>query len=108
MNHRFGPVFILGLLALLAAHTQWKGHACFVAGGDMSALLHLAAPQAGAGGLLLGWLDETNGGESRWLRLQPGNASGGSFVAAPVQTLFASQINQLRLSEKALEVRYES
>lgn len=96
------------LLALLAAHTQWKGHACFVAGGDMLSLLHLAAAQAGAGGLLLGWLDETKGGESNWLRLRPGNASGGNFVAAPIQTLFVKQINQLRLSKKALEARYES
>jgi hypothetical protein len=96
------------LLALLAAHTQWKGHACFVAGGDILSLLRLAAAQAGEGGLLLGWLDETEGGKSNWLRLRPDNPSGGSFVAAPVQTLFVRQINQLRLTEKALEVRYES
>ena len=60
------------LLALLAARLDWKGHACFMAGGEPEALLRLAAAQAGKDGILLGWLDEMDGGESRWLRLRPG------------------------------------
>jgi hypothetical protein len=94
------------LLALLAAQTRWTGHACFVAGGDALSLLRLAAVQAG-GGLLLGWLDETEGGESRWLRLKPDNASNEGFIAAPVQTLFAERITHVRLTGKAMEVRRE-
>ncbi len=96
------------LLALLAAQMGWNGQACFVAGGGMQSLLQLAAAQAGEGGLLLGWLDETDGGESKWLRLLPCDVSEGGFVAASVQTLFVGQVSRLRLTEKALEVRYES
>lgn len=96
------------LLALLAAQMGWNGQACFVAGGGMQSLLQLAAAQVGEDGLLLGWLDETDGGESKWLRLLPCDVSERGFVTAPVQTLFAGQVSRLRLTEKALEVRYES
>ncbi len=59
------------LLALLAAQLDWSGHACFVAGGAPQGLLELAAAQAGAGGVLLGWVDEMDGGSTNWLRLHP-------------------------------------
>jgi hypothetical protein len=57
------------LLALLAAQMNWSGNACFVAGAEPQALLRLAATQAGNGGMLLGWVDEMNGGSTNWLRL---------------------------------------
>lgn len=59
------------LLAMLAAKLEWTGHACFVAGGEPQALLRLAAAQAGSAGILLGWVDEMDGGSTNWLRLFP-------------------------------------
>ena len=58
------------LLALLAAQMDWTGHACFLAGAQPHDLLRLAAAQAGEGGVLLGCVDEANGGSSNWLRLR--------------------------------------
>lgn len=60
------------LLALLAAQMGWTGHACFLAAAQAQDLLRLATVQAGAGGALLGQVDEINGGTSNWLRLRRG------------------------------------
>jgi hypothetical protein len=93
------------LLALLAARTDWKGHACFVAGAEPLALLSLAAAQAGNDGVLLGWLDEMDSGVSNWLRLRPCEGDAGSFDAAPVEAIFSTQISHLRLDNTGLKVR---
>lgn len=58
------------LLALLAAQMDWTGHACFLAAAQPQDVLRLATAQAGAGGALLGYVDETGGGTSNWLRLR--------------------------------------
>lgn len=58
------------LLALLAVHMDWTGHACFLAGAQPQDLLRLAVAQAGEGGVLLGCVDETNSGSTHWLRLR--------------------------------------
>ena len=60
------------LLAWLAAQMDWTGHACFLATAQPQDLLRLVTAQAGAGGALLGYVDETNGGTSNWLRLRRG------------------------------------
>lgn len=57
------------LLALLAAQMGWMGNACFVAASKPQDLLRLATAQAGAGGALLGCVDEADGGVTHWLRL---------------------------------------
>lgn len=93
------------LLALLAAQMTWKGHAIFVAGGDAAALLRLAGARSGADGVLLGWLDEMDGGETNWLRLRPCAEASGDFVAASPVTMFSPQISHLRLTREGLEVR---
>lgn len=59
------------LLALLAAQMDWTGHACFLAAALPQDLLRLASVQTGPGGVLLGCVDETEGGSSNWLRLRP-------------------------------------
>lgn len=59
------------LLALLAAQMDWTGHACFLAAALPQDLLRLASVQTGRGGVLLGCVDETEGGSSNWLRLRP-------------------------------------
>jgi hypothetical protein len=92
------------LLALLAAQMDWKGHACFVAGAEPGAILRLAAAQAGKDGVLLGWLDEMDGGVSSWLRLRPCEEVAGGFQAA-AETLFSTQISHLRLVNTGVEVR---
>lgn len=91
-------------LALLAAQTSWNGQACFVAGAEPLALLRLAGAQEGKGGMLLGWLDEMEGGQSNWLRLRPCDDADGEYGAAPVETLFSPQIKRLRLGVAGLEV----
>jgi hypothetical protein len=58
------------LLALLAAQMDWTGHACFLAGAQPQDLLRLVRAQMGQGGVLLGCVDETDGGSSNWLRLR--------------------------------------
>jgi len=91
------------LLALMAAQLDWKGHACFVAGAEPEALLRLAATQSGKDGLLLGWLDDVEGGESRWLRLRPEKAANGRFVPVAAISLFSPDINLVHVSDKGLE-----
>jgi hypothetical protein len=84
------------LLASLAAQMRWRGHAEFIAGGTPQALLHLAAAQCGSAGVLLGWVDETDGGGSQWLRLKPEN---GADAAAPVASMFLPDVAHIRLAE---------
>ena len=60
------------MLAVLAAQMNWSGNACFFADAPLHDLLRLAAVQAGAGGVLLGCVDEMNGGATSWLRLRRG------------------------------------
>jgi hypothetical protein len=86
------------LLALLAAQLQWNGNACFVAGGEPQALLELAAAQAGSDGLLLGWVDEMEGGTTSWLRLRPATADAGAESA---QHLFQPGVRLLRVGAAA-------
>jgi hypothetical protein len=92
------------LLALLAAQTDWKGHACFVAGAEPEAILRLASAQAGRDGVLLGWLDEMDGGVSNWLRLRPCADAAGGFHAAAAGAIFSTQISHLRLDNTGLKI----
>ena len=70
------------LLALLAAQLDWTGHACFLAAAQPQDVLRLAAVQAGAGGALLGCVDEMDGGFTQWLRLRRGAVEKYDFTAA--------------------------
>jgi hypothetical protein len=69
------------LLALLAAQMGCKGHACFLAGAQPQDLLCLAAAQVGDGGVLLGCVDEMDGGSTNWLRLRRGATDKYDFVS---------------------------
>lgn len=93
------------LLAMLAAQLGWKGHAGFMAGSNPLALLRLAAAQAGEGGILLGWLDEMEGGTSNWLRLKPCEAVAGGYVLVSEGALFSAGISHLRMGNGLLELR---
>lgn len=57
------------LLALLAAHLAFPGNACFLAGAGLADARRLAELQAGPGGALVGWVDDTDGGATEWLRI---------------------------------------
>lgn len=70
------------LLALLSAQIDWAGHACFLAGANAPDLLRLAVAQSGEGGVLLGGVDETNGGSTNWLRLRYGVTEKYAFDSA--------------------------
>lgn len=89
------------LLALLAAQLNWNGNACFVAGAEPQALLRLAAAQACSDGLLLGWVDEMNGGSTNWLRLRPGAATGHDLVAATSSAMIFPNISHVRAGHSA-------
>ena len=95
------------LLALLAAQLNWKGHACFFADTQTSALLRLASAQAGSGGALIGWVDEMNGGSSNWLRLHPDAADGIDFVPAISDNeIFALATSHVRIAAGQLQIRH--
>lgn len=87
------------LLALLAAQLKWQGHACFIAATKPADLLRLAAAQAGSGGVLLGWVDEMEGGSSNWLRLHRDAAEGVNFIPARSDNeIFSPAISHLRIA----------
>ena len=58
------------LLALLAARLEFPGNACFLAGMSLAEALALAEAQAGAGGALVGWVEDADGAATEWLRLR--------------------------------------
>lgn len=94
------------LLALLAAQMDWKGHACFFADTEHHALLSLAAAQAGDGGILLGWVEEMDGGSTNWLRLRRGVPAEDNFVRAFSHEIFLPDISHLHIAETGLRVRH--
>lgn len=87
------------VLALLAAQINWQGHACFVAGGAPEAMLRLAAAQSSEGGMLLGWVDETAGSLTHWLRLRPDSTNEKGFVNVSGNDLFSPEIRYLSVTD---------
>lgn len=83
------------LLAMVSAQMDWNGHACFLAGAQAQDLLRLAAAQAGDGGALLGWVDETSGGSTKWLRLRRGATQTHGFVPAFSDALFSPEVRDV-------------
>ncbi len=95
------------LLALLGAQMDWTGHACFVANAQPHALLQLAAAQTGDTGALLGWVDQTDGGASRWLRLLPALPENQFFVAMQAGgELFSPEVSHIRLAQNHVMLGY--
>ncbi len=86
------------LLALLAARMEWSGNASFVADSELPALLRLAAAQASKGGLLIGRVDEMDGGSTNWLRLQPAEAAESGFAPTSPEEVFSPDAVQLQLA----------
>lgn len=58
------------LLALLLARLSWQGNACFLAGASLAAARTLAETMTGSGGVLVGWVEDAEGGATEWLRLR--------------------------------------
>lgn len=58
------------LLALLAARLAFPGNAVFLAGASLAEARVLAEAHAGAGGALLGWVEEADDAATEWLRLR--------------------------------------
>lgn len=85
------------LLALLAAQLDWTGHACFLAAAQPQDLLLLAAMQAGAGGALLGSIDEMDGGFTQWLRLRRSTVDKYDFTAAVSDWMPPADGSRLRM-----------
>lgn len=96
------------VLALLAAQMAWKGQACFVADPELKALLTLVSAQAGADGVLIGWVDEMNGGVTNWLRLRCCESDGRGFIPALSEDeIFSSKTNCFYIAGTTLFVRHE-
>jgi hypothetical protein len=57
------------LLALLAMRLCWQGNANFLAGASLNVARTLAEAMAGPAGALVGWVDDTDGGATEWLRM---------------------------------------
>lgn len=93
-------------LAMLAARLDSRGHACFLADAQPLALLRLAAAQAGKGGLLLGWVDEMDGGSSNWLRLRPAITSDEGYRSASPAELFLPEVSHTHLAATGLRIRH--
>lgn len=93
------------VLAMLSARLGWKGHACFLSGGDMQDLLRLASAQATQGGLLLGVVDEMDGGAINWLRLQREDSTLDGFVPATTVQIFADRVSHLRVTPTGIQIR---
>jgi hypothetical protein len=89
------------LLALLAAQMRWRGQAAFIAGGSPQALLQLASAQCGSAGMLLGWVDEMEGGSSLWLRLKPCVLHGGSPLVASTESMYSVEASHLYVADTA-------
>lgn len=92
------------MLAVLAAGLRWSGDARFIAARQPQSLLRLAATQSGAHGVLLGWVDEDQGGNSAWLRLLPCVVSENNFKPATKHDIFSPSITHLHVALSGLLV----
>lgn len=93
-------------LAMLAARLDSRGHACFLADAQPQALLRLAAAQAGKGGLLLGWVDEMDGGSTNWLRLRQTTTTDEGYRSASAAELFWPGASHVKLAATGLRIRH--
>lgn len=78
------------VLPVLAQHLGWSGDGRCLASREPLAALRLACGEADpAAGFLLGWVDETDGGRSVWLRAvaAPGDVVNGVAVAGLAELL---------------------
>jgi hypothetical protein len=73
------------VLPALAHYLQWHGDARCLSTRQPQTALHLACLEAGAAGLLAGWVDEDTPGRSTWLRLVPATAPAGLQAAGFAQ-----------------------
>ena len=78
------------VLAVLAAHLGWSGNGSFTYNPQRQALLRLAAAQCGAGGGLIGWVDEAGQGASAWLRLRPVLVEPSHSRTARIEDIFST------------------
>ena len=62
--------------------------------------------QAGKGGLLLGWVDEMDGGSSNWLRLRHASAATDEFVPASADGMLQPRVSHLHLDSTGLRIRH--
>lgn len=94
------------VLALLAAQMGWKGHASFFAGTEPQAALQLAAAQTGSDGVLLGWVDEMDGGSTNWLRLRASKEEESNLVLANWDEVFSPAVRHVYISGTNFKVGY--
>lgn len=91
-------------LALLAARLDWQGQASYYAGVQQHALLQLVAAQVGSAGLLLGWVDEMEGGSTNWLRLHPVQPDERICTAATRGEIFSPSASHLLIEGSNVQV----
>ncbi len=91
-------------LPALAQYLGWQGNARCLTTREPSAALWLASLEAGADGMLLGWVDEDAPGQSIWLRLLPATADGATFSPATFAMLEDRRCHVLTFDGTQLKV----
>lgn len=91
-------------LPALAQHLGWQGNGRCLTTRDPVRALHLACLEAGADGLLAGWVDEDTPGTSIWLRLSPTDAGNAAFRNATFAMLEDTRLNVLAFDGMQLKL----
>ena len=103
------PIAFLGsqasqVLPTLAHYLGWQGNGRCLTSRDPVLALHLACLEAGAGGLLAGWVDEDAPGTSFWLRLVPAAPGHSPLAGASFAMLEDAQFNYLAFDGLQLQL----
>jgi hypothetical protein len=92
------------ILPALASALNWQGDAAIIVARDRMQLAQLAAHQAGANGMLLGWVEESPG-QSEWLRLIRCEEQPTGFIAARnFEEMIAAETRYWRLGDAGVEI----
>ena len=91
-------------LPALAHYLGWQGNGRCLTTRDPSLALQLACLEAGADGMLVGWVDEDAPGKSIWLRLSPTAPGNTAFETARFAMLEEDRFNVLAFDGMQLQL----
>ena len=91
-------------LPALAQYLGWQGNGRCLTTRDPLLALHLACLEAGADGMLIGWVEEDAPGTSIWLRLMPTTLDNTTFSNASFAMLEDARFTTLAFDGMQLQV----
>lgn len=91
-------------LPALAQYLGWQGNGRCLTTRDPLLALHLACLEAGADGMLIGWVEEDAPGTSIWLRLMPTTLDNTTFSNANFAMLEDARFTTLAFDGMQLQV----